>query len=61
MKPFTTIGAVVFAVMALVHLYRVIRPFDLVVGGWPAPPWVSIVGFVVAGILSVMLWRESRR
>jgi protein-S-isoprenylcysteine O-methyltransferase Ste14 len=61
MKPFTTIGAIVFAIMALVHLYRLIHPFDLVVGDWSAPQWVSIVGLLVAGILSIKQWRESRR
>ena len=61
MQPFTKIGAIVFAVMALVHLYRLIHPFDLVIAGWSAPQWVSVVGLLVPGILSIMLWRESRR
>ena len=61
MKPFTTLAAIVFGLMALVHLYRLLRPFDIVVGGWAAPQGVSIVALVVPGILSVMLVRESRR
>ena len=61
MKPFTTITATVLGIVALAHLYRLVRPFDIVVGGWSAPQWVSIVGLVVAGGLSIMLWRESRR
>jgi hypothetical protein len=50
----------VLGIVALAHLYRLVRPFDIVVGGWSAPQWVSIVGLVVAGGLSIMLWRESR-
>ena len=61
MKPFTTLAAIVLGIVALVHLYRLVRPFDIVVAGWPAPPWVSIVGLIVAGVLSIMRWRESRR
>ena len=61
MKPFTTIAVIVFAIIALVHLYRLVAPFDVVVAGWPAPQWVSIVGLIVAGVLALMLWRESRR
>jgi len=60
MKPSTTTAATVLGIVALAHLYRLIRPFDIVVAGWSAPQWVSIVGLVVAGGLSIMLWRESR-
>ena len=60
MKPFTTVAIVIFSVVALVHLYRLIRPFEVVVAETIVPQWVSIVGLVVAGGLSLMLWRESR-
>jgi hypothetical protein len=60
MKPYTTAAAVLLGVVALAHLYRLIRPFDIVVAGWAVPQWVSAVALVVAGGISVMLWRESR-
>ena len=61
MKPFTTLAVLVFALIALVHLYRLLRPFEVVVHGMVVPQWVSIAGLVVAGGLALMLWRESRR
>jgi hypothetical protein len=61
MKPFTTLATLVLALVALVHLYRVIRPFEVIVGGTAIPTWVSAVGVIVAGGLAVMLQRESRR
>jgi hypothetical protein len=61
MKPFTTLAILIFALMALAHLYRLVRPFDVVVGGTALPQWVSLAGLVVAGGLALMLWRESRR
>ena len=61
MKPFTTLAAMIFAAMALAHLYRLIHPFEVVVGGKMLPQAVSIAGLIVAGGLAVMLWRESRR
>ena len=61
MKPFTTLAAVIFAVIALIHLYRLIQPFEVAVGGAIVPQWVSIVGLIVAAGLALMLWRESRR
>ena len=60
MKPYTTAAAVLLGVVALAHLYRLIRPFDVVVAGWAVPQWVSAGALVVAGGISVMLWRESR-
>jgi len=60
MKPFTTLAAVIFGLVALLHLYRVIRPFELVIAGNAIPQWISIVGLIVAGLLAVMLWRERR-
>ena len=60
MKPFTLTAAILLGVIALAHLYRVIRPFEVTVAGNVIPQWVSIVGVVVAGGIAVMLWRESR-
>jgi hypothetical protein len=60
MKPFTKLAAVVFGAIALVHLYRIVRPFEVVVAGQPVTQWVSVIGLIVAGILALMLWRESR-
>jgi hypothetical protein len=61
MKPFTTLAVVIFALIALVHLYRLVRPFEVVVHGMVVPQWVSLAGLAVAGVLALMLRRESRR
>jgi hypothetical protein len=61
MKPFTTLAVLLFALIALAHLYRLISPFEVVVCGTALPQWISAVGLIVAGGLAVMLWRESRR
>jgi hypothetical protein len=61
MKPFTTLAILLFAIIALVHLYRLVRPFEVVVAGTTIPEWVSIAGAIVGGGLALMLWRESKR
>ena len=61
MKPFTTLAILLFAIVALAHLYRLVRPFEVVVAGTTIPEWVSIVGAIVGGGLALMLWRESKR
>jgi hypothetical protein len=59
-RPFTTIAAILFAIMALVHVYRLVTHFQIVVGSHAIPEWVSILAIVVTGGLSLMLFRESR-
>lgn len=59
-KPFTTVAAVVFLVMAIVHVYRLIVPFAVTIGGASVPMWVSALAAVVTAGLSAMVWRESR-
>lgn len=61
MKPFTTAASIVFALVALVHLYRLVKPFPVVVGGTMVPQWISLIGAIVAAVLALMVWRESRR
>jgi len=60
MKPFTTLAAVLLGIVSLAHLYRIVRPFEVIVAGEAIPQWVSIAGVIVTGGLALMLWRESR-
>ena len=60
MRPFTKIAALLFGIIALAHLYRIFRPFEVTVAGTSVPQAASIVGLIVAGVLALMLWRESR-
>lgn len=59
-KPFTTIAVGVFALMALVHIFRLVFGWEVTFQGGVVPMWVSVLGTVIAGGLAVMLWRESR-
>ncbi len=61
MKPFSTMAAVVFALVALVQLLRFVLGWQVVVNGVSIPLWASAVAFVVATGLAAMVWREARR
>ena len=61
MKPFSTIAAVVFALVALVHLLRLVYGWQVVFNGWTVPMWLSWFGLIVAGVLSALVWREAKR
>ena len=60
-KPFTIVAALIFTVVALVHLYRVFTHFQVVLGSHVIPEWISILGVLIPGLLAVGLLRESRR
>jgi len=60
MKPFTKTASIILAIVALLHLARVLLQNAVIVDDVSIPMWVSIVGFIVATILSIGLWRESK-
>ncbi len=60
-KPFTTIAALIFLLMALVHAYRLATHFQVVMGSHTIPQWASWIGLIVPAILAWGLWQESRR
>ena len=49
-----------FALMALVHVYRLFTHFQVTAGSHSIPEWVSIVAIVIAGGLAIGLFREAR-
>ena len=57
-KPFTHAAVFVLALVALVQLLRLVLGWD-VVHGHAIPMWFSLVALVVAGGLSVTVWREN--
>ena len=60
-KPFTYIAALIFALVALVHLLRLIFGWVVTIMGADVPMWGSVVALVLSGVLAAGLWWESRR
>jgi high-affinity Fe2+/Pb2+ permease len=60
-RPFTSLAAIIFAVVALVHLMRLIYGWVVTIVGADVPMWTSILGLVIAGGLAAGLWWESRK
>ena len=60
-KPFTTIAAILFLIIAGVHVYRLATGFDVTVAGSEVSMTVSWIGVVVGALLGVMLLSEARR
>ena len=51
-KTFTIVAGAIFAVVALLHVLRILMGWPAMIGGWTVPMWVSWIGLVVAGGLS---------
>jgi hypothetical protein len=54
LKTFCTVTSAIFAVVALIHLARIILVWQMTIGGWTVPIWVSWIGFVVASGLAYL-------
>jgi hypothetical protein len=60
-RPFTLIAAIIFGLMALVHAYRIMTHFQVIVGTHVIAQGVSWVALAVTAVLSVGLFREAMR
>ena len=61
MKPFTTIAAAIFAILALGHAYRLAVGFPVNVAGTEIGQGVSWIALILTAALSFGLFREARR
>jgi hypothetical protein len=58
-KPFTMAAVVIFAIVAVMHLLRLLLGWGVTIAGIDIPMWVSVVALVVTAGLAVGLWREG--
>ena len=59
MKPATTVGVFFLALIAFVHLLRVLIGWNLIIADTVIPMWPSVVAFLVFSGIAAMLWREG--
>ena len=55
------ISGILFGLVALLHLFRVIDGWALVMGQFSAPMWASYVTFVVSAVLCVWAIRLATK
>jgi len=53
------VASVVFALFALGHVVRLVKQTQVMVGSYQIPMWVSVVALIIAGTLSIWMWRLS--
>ena len=60
MKPFTTIAAAIFALRAVIHVYRLVTGFSIIIAGAEVGQGVSWIALIVTAVLAYGLLREAR-
>jgi membrane protein implicated in regulation of membrane protease activity len=60
-KPATLTASILLAAVSVAHLLRAVFGTQVTVADRLIPVWVSVVAFLVAGAVAIMLWREARR
>ena len=53
-------SGVVFALVALMHVWRVVLGLSLQIGAWSVPQSLSVVGAIGAAALSLWAFRNAR-
>jgi len=61
MKPYSKFASALFGIAALIHVFRLFYPFRISIGGNEIPIGGSVGVIIVALILSVGLWKESKK
>ena len=61
LRVYLIVSGALFAVVAVLHLGRVVKQLDLQIGYWAAPVWVSWVGTVAPTVLSFSAFRLVKR
>jgi hypothetical protein len=60
-RAFVLLTSSIFALIALLHALRLIYGWDVTIGEWTVPVWVSAVGFLIAGYLALEGSRLKRK
>ncbi len=56
-----TVAGIVFAIVAIVHVFRLYYKWDIFAAGIVIPMWVSQVGLAVAVVLSVWMFAAVKK
>lgn len=46
------VSGTIFALIAVLHLARLLYGWEAVIGGWTVPVWASVLGVIIAGWLA---------
>ncbi len=59
MRTYALVTGCIFGVLALAHVARLFLEWPVQVAGWVVPMWISWIGILAAGALSVWAFRVA--
>jgi uncharacterized membrane protein len=59
-QTFSLVTAVLFSLIALLHVLRILRGWHVTIEGAPVPMWVSWMGLAIAACLAYQGFRLAR-
>ncbi|HEY8256969.1 MAG TPA: hypothetical protein VIG08_04880 [Gemmatimonadales bacterium] len=60
MRAYLQVSGALFGLIALAHLIRLFRHWEVDVAGYLVPVWASWIGLALAGVLSIWALRLMR-
>lgn len=57
---FDVLAATIFAVVAVLHLFRIVLGWEVQIGTFVVPVWISWGGLIVAGALAIWGYTSAR-
>ncbi len=61
MKPAALVATVFLALVAVLHVLRILFQMPVTAGSIEIPMWASVLAVIGPGLLAVWLWREQLR
>ncbi len=61
MKPAARVATLFLALIAAIHVLRLVSQVQVYVGSLVIPMWASVLAFLGPGALAVWLWREQHQ
>ena len=55
-----TLATIVLIMASLVHLFKILNNWELIIGNYTIPNWISIIGIIVPAILAFHLIKIKR-
>ncbi len=59
-RTYLLVSATIFALVSLLHVFRLLYGWSAVIGGWSVPMWASWAALVVSAFLTYEGFRSAR-
>lgn len=60
-KDYSLFAGVIFAIIAVLHVLRIVFGWEAMIAGWSVPMWLSWIALLIAGYLGYTGFMLSRK